>query len=185
MAPFKKTGGFKGGSPAFTRGGGDRPHFANKGFAGRDSRGSGDRPAQMFTATCAQCRKTCEVPFRPNGEKPVFCRDCFSEKRGAHSGGDFTRREQSREFPHHDRDRAPAAAFDRKPADTRLDELKRQVDTVNHKLDSLTRMIEGLATTHAMPEVQAPEESLAKVVKKIAKKAAVSKSVKTTSRGKK
>ena len=36
-----------------------------------------DRP-QMHQATCEQCGKSCEVPFRPTGSKPVYCRDCFN-----------------------------------------------------------------------------------------------------------
>lgn len=44
-----------------------------------------DRPAQLFKATCAECGKTCDVPFRPTGDKPVYCNDCFSKKR---DGGD-------------------------------------------------------------------------------------------------
>lgn len=41
-------------------------------FGGRGS----DRP-EMYKATCARCGKECEVPFRPIGSKPVYCRDCF------------------------------------------------------------------------------------------------------------
>ncbi|MCB8816881.1 MULTISPECIES: zinc-ribbon domain containing protein [Desulfosporosinus] len=32
---------------------------------------------EMFPATCATCGKETTVPFRPSGEKPVYCRDCF------------------------------------------------------------------------------------------------------------
>jgi CxxC-x17-CxxC domain-containing protein len=43
----------------------------------RDS-GRGNRPApQMHPATCSNCGKACQVPFRPTGSKPVFCNDCF------------------------------------------------------------------------------------------------------------
>lgn len=40
-----------------------------------------DRPKTMFKAICSDCGKECEVPFKPNGSKPVFCRDCFASKR--------------------------------------------------------------------------------------------------------
>jgi len=36
----------------------------------------------MFEATCDRCGGRCEVPFRPNGEKPVFCRACFGKNDG-------------------------------------------------------------------------------------------------------
>ena len=45
-----------------------------------------DRP-EMFKATCANCGKSCEVPFKPNGSKPVLCRDCFRGNEGADSRG--------------------------------------------------------------------------------------------------
>lgn len=31
----------------------------------------------MFKAVCDKCHKECEVPFRPTGDKPVYCSDCF------------------------------------------------------------------------------------------------------------
>jgi CxxC-x17-CxxC domain-containing protein len=37
-------------------------------------------PRQMFPATCAQCGKQTEVPFQPRGDKPVYCRDCYTAK---------------------------------------------------------------------------------------------------------
>lgn len=32
---------------------------------------------QMYPAVCAQCGNSCEVPFRPDGQRPVYCRDCL------------------------------------------------------------------------------------------------------------
>jgi CxxC-x17-CxxC domain-containing protein len=34
----------------------------------------------MFTATCSQCGGVAEVPFQPRGDKPVYCRDCFTTR---------------------------------------------------------------------------------------------------------
>jgi CxxC-x17-CxxC domain-containing protein len=46
---------------------------------GGDSTRSFDRgPREMFSATCASCGREAQVPFRPNGSKPVYCSDCFS-----------------------------------------------------------------------------------------------------------
>ncbi len=45
------------------------------GFGGRDNRG----PREMYKATCAACGAETEVPFRPRGDRPVYCRDCFSK----------------------------------------------------------------------------------------------------------
>ena len=38
-------------------------------------------PRDMHKATCADCKKECEVPFKPTEGKPVYCRDCFSKHR--------------------------------------------------------------------------------------------------------
>jgi CxxC-x17-CxxC domain-containing protein len=35
----------------------------------------------MFEAVCADCGKTASVPFRPSGVKPVYCSDCFQNRR--------------------------------------------------------------------------------------------------------
>ena len=44
--------------------------------------GYGGRPREMFKATCADCKKECEVPFRPSGDRPVYCKDCFAKRKG-------------------------------------------------------------------------------------------------------
>ena len=31
----------------------------------------------MHEAICDKCGKRCEVPFKPVGNKPVYCSDCF------------------------------------------------------------------------------------------------------------
>ena len=37
-------------------------------------------PRQMFSAICAECGKSTEVPFEPRGDQPVYCRECFSQQ---------------------------------------------------------------------------------------------------------
>jgi CxxC-x17-CxxC domain-containing protein len=27
---------------------------------------------------CSACKKECEIPFKPRGDKPVYCRECFA-----------------------------------------------------------------------------------------------------------
>jgi CxxC-x17-CxxC domain-containing protein len=48
------------------------------GFGGRRSSGG---PREMHAATCSACGKSCQVPFQPTGEKPVYCSDCFQGQR--------------------------------------------------------------------------------------------------------
>lgn len=58
--------------------------FPQKG--GYDARGGQDRPPrQMFQATCNKCGDQCEVPFRPTGERPIYCKNCFRRDEGPQS----------------------------------------------------------------------------------------------------
>ena len=41
----------------------------------------GDAPREMHKATCADCGKECEVPFKPDGSRPVYCQDCYKKHR--------------------------------------------------------------------------------------------------------
>jgi CxxC-x17-CxxC domain-containing protein len=82
---------------------GEQEFFAMKGFTNKPSRctdcraarkagrsggggpgggGGGARGGgrEMFTATCSQCGGVAEVPFQPRGDKPVYCRDCFTTR---------------------------------------------------------------------------------------------------------
>lgn len=38
-------------------------------------------PREMHKATCAECKKECEVPFKPREDRPVYCKDCFSKRK--------------------------------------------------------------------------------------------------------
>jgi len=47
----------------------------------RTARKAGRRGSREMTeVTCAGCGVTTEVPFKPTGTKPVYCRDCFSAR---------------------------------------------------------------------------------------------------------
>ena len=36
---------------------------------------------EMHKATCADCGKECDVPFKPDGTRPVYCRECYAKRR--------------------------------------------------------------------------------------------------------
>ena len=54
---------------------------ARKGQQGGSVGDSHGAPREMHPAVCAQCGKDTTVPFKPRGDKPVYCRDCFSGMR--------------------------------------------------------------------------------------------------------
>lgn len=41
----------------------------------------GRTPRELHMATCAECRQVTEVPFRPRGDRPVFCSNCYNAVR--------------------------------------------------------------------------------------------------------
>ncbi|MBV8066502.1 MAG: zinc-ribbon domain containing protein [Candidatus Eremiobacteraeota bacterium] len=66
--------------------------FADKGFVNepvrcrecrqaRRSRATAGTPSRpSHTAVCAACGVETTVPFRPRGDRPVYCRACYSMK---------------------------------------------------------------------------------------------------------
>ncbi len=39
----------------------------------------GDR--KMYSIICSECGKDAEVPFKPDGDRPVYCRECYQKKK--------------------------------------------------------------------------------------------------------
>jgi CxxC-x17-CxxC domain-containing protein len=72
----------------------DQMFYAEKGFenepqrcrdcrtARKSQRGSaapgGAGTREMYDAICAQCGESTTVPFRPRGDRPVYCRSCYA-----------------------------------------------------------------------------------------------------------
>ena len=48
----------------------------NRGF-----RNNNFGPREMHKATCDECKKECEVPFKPTEGKPVYCKECFAKRK--------------------------------------------------------------------------------------------------------
>lgn len=89
--------------------GGDRGNRGNR-SNNRNSRGN-DRT--MYSATCDACSKECQVPFKPTGDKPIYCDDCFKS-----NDDGYGRREK------------------------RNSNQQEQFDKINEKLDRLLRALE-------------------------------------------
>ena len=56
----------------------------NMGNFDRNQGGNFNRSFQdreMHKTTCSECKKECEVPFKPTEGKPVFCQDCYKKKK--------------------------------------------------------------------------------------------------------
>lgn len=59
--------------------------YSSGGYGGGygSDRGYNSAPRQMYAATCSSCGKETEVPFEPRLDRPVYCRECFQERRSA------------------------------------------------------------------------------------------------------
>ncbi len=70
----------------------ESPRSGGRDFERFERRDSDSFEKKMYPVTCAKCGKACEVPFRPSGDKPVYCSNCFrknddrEERRSSPSG---------------------------------------------------------------------------------------------------
>jgi len=86
---------------SFTFSADDQEFFSTKGYsepkrcpscrqARKAERGNGggggySSSREMHAVVCAECGQNTEVPFEPRGDRPVYCRDCFSRRQPARS----------------------------------------------------------------------------------------------------
>jgi len=148
MRNFNQGGGSRFGG---NRGGGSR-------FGGGDRRSNDRGQVTMHPAICNKCGKECEVPFRPTGDKPIYCNDCFSANRdrggstGSPHGGD------------RGGDRFPRKDF----GGYGSDEIKKQLEFLGLKIDRLTKAVENLSLAKSDPtkEKSAQVKEALKTVKK-------------------
>lgn len=133
--------------------GGGRGGFGGGNRGGFGGGGGFGGPKPSFPARCNECGNSCTVPFKPNGSKPVLCRECFQ---GADQGS-FDRKPSF--------DRGPARFenhFDDRPRPPRASgpapvgpSLKSEIQSINHKLDQILAILNE-ATIEA-PEASEPE----------------------------
>ena len=160
------------------QGGGGFNNHQNKyqggGRDGRDNRGPRDG-AMMHKAVCSECGKSCEVPFAPNGNKPVYCNDCFGKKKGnsekwSDGKPEFRpegRHEHRPENRFEKRDFAPRgpiaheSRLHKEPRDNDTRELKSHMDSLNAKLDRVIKILEnfsgGVVTPKPVEKFVAPQ----------------------------
>jgi CxxC-x17-CxxC domain-containing protein len=109
-------------------------------FHGGDDRF--DRP-QLHDATCAGCGKPCQVPFKPNGSKPIFCRFCFKKE----GGGETMTRGTKRSYVSTPRRDDGEMSYDRPRTQTApsasvdLSKLEAKLASIEKKLDLLIESV--------------------------------------------
>ena len=99
----------------------------------------------LHDAVCNACGKACQVPFEPNGRKPVYCRDCFIPKADGADRAPRTFDKNSKRFSDHDRQgRSPYPRPEVRAA-AATSSVERQIAELTARVDALTRAIEKLA----------------------------------------
>lgn len=129
MADFKKRSFGNRDSGRSSRGGSGRSRDGesrgeSRGF-GRDNRSGGSSEyKQSFRVTCDKCAKSCEVPFKPTGNKPVYCSDCFrkNEKKS-------TKYDDFNEFDRIEKTKSPSNQSN--------DLLLKRLDAIEEKIDKI------------------------------------------------
>jgi CxxC-x17-CxxC domain-containing protein len=66
----------------------------------RARQGNGPGERTYTRVICAECNKECEIPFKPSGDRPVYCKECFSKrKKGNLFKANRDNRPEGRNFP--------------------------------------------------------------------------------------
>jgi CxxC-x17-CxxC domain-containing protein len=107
-----------------------------------DSRSSGsDSGFQTYHATCDKCGKGCDLPFKPTGSKPVYCRTCFKDAESSGSGGrsqSFDRRDNSRSDY---RTESRGRYNDKFESKNNSSVSSEDIDKINKKLDKIMKAL--------------------------------------------
>ncbi|MBP6881608.1 MAG: hypothetical protein KBC35_03200 [Candidatus Pacebacteria bacterium] len=184
-----------GGKPAFgSNRGGDRGDRGGRGHGERGgdrggrggfggNRGGERREVEMFKTTCTACGKPAEVPFRPDGSKPVLCRDCFASNKSDDHGG-FGGRDRSSN-DRGGRDSRPERNFESPRSDRGSSPdykaLLTQVSTLEAKINEILSILKTTSVPVATPAAEvAMEVAEVSVKEKKPNKEVAKKAVKKT-----
>jgi CxxC-x17-CxxC domain-containing protein len=64
----------------------------------RAQQNDGQKRRALYQAVCADCQNHCEVPFKPSGSRPIYCKACFANRkrdRDSHKTNSERHQEQS------------------------------------------------------------------------------------------
>lgn len=142
------------------------------------SRGGSDslRPA-MHSATCAECGKPCEVPFKPSGDRPVYCSNCFKGKKD----GFTSQRPDNRNFskPRFESPARPSTPTNSSaPTNEQFAKLNTKLDKILSILDSISVEEDDYDVDEEIMELPAPAKAAKKANAAKSKKPGVKKSKK-------
>jgi CxxC-x17-CxxC domain-containing protein len=102
-------------------------NFFNDRNSGRRGGGRSERPS-MHEAVCDKCGRDCEVPFRPSGDKPIYCSRCFEN---------VSPKRESRDY----RGGGSSSYKGGGSSSVDLSPLKEQLSGINSKLETLIEIM--------------------------------------------
>lgn len=125
--PFKPTGSkpvycsdcFKSKEKSESKRSGGRRDFSRRDSGRRDSNRFNSNERKMHEAICSECGEKCEVPFKPTGDKPIYCNNCFDRKGGRDNNRDNNNGVKNKNF----------------------NQDNKQLDAINEKLDKILKML--------------------------------------------
>lgn len=98
------------------------------------------RETENFKTICTKCGGQAEVPFKPNGSKPVFCRDCFSSQAVDYAKSPrpvpFSNTKPTRRF---DRNSEPSHLENRSGSDYKS--LLNKINNLESKIDAILTIL--------------------------------------------
>jgi CxxC-x17-CxxC domain-containing protein len=132
------------------------------------------RSLKMHKAICSECAKECQLPFKPTGDKPVFCSNCFG---GRANSSRSSRRDSAKsnfqetrgysaicskcgsrcEVPFRPAGGKPIYCSNcfKKGDSTRgknTEQFKEQLDRLNTKLDTILRLLTSISSAEVIRE---------------------------------
>lgn len=126
--------------------------YGNRSRGGRDG-----RRAELHDAVCDKCGNDCKVPFRPSGEKPIYCSDCFEGQggrdRGRSGGGG------RRSFG----DRGSSRSSGGGASTQSIEKLTKSIEALNTKLGKIVEFISSKEKSCCGGDL--PDKKKSKVVK--------------------
>ena len=179
MSEFKKKFSRDSKPGGFSRGGSSRPSFGgDRGGSRRpDSRGF-DAPKELYKTSCAKCQNACEVPFRPNGMKPVYCKDCFVRDDERAPRDSFQKKSFGNDRPSYGNDRAPSRPT-APQEDYRIGAILKELQAVNAKIDALSTQLSSTAYSSIISASAEKTEKVSKPSKEVAQAPAAKAAKKT------
>ncbi len=185
-----------------------RPRFTDRNdrtsrFETRSGTGP-KKDVQLFTTNCTTCGKSCEVPFRPDGTKPVLCRDCFTTKNTSPtnmtpSRDRFTQNEYAGRRPErtYELRTAPVSTISTSTADiarlvkqlavleTKVSQILESISLSEKVIAALPRSVANVVLSNVAVPAEATEAKEAKATTKIRKPKKVTPAIKKAAAKKK